>query len=131
MENKQLFNKFLSLKKIKDEESLRISLYGYSSEIILSKELFTNNKELVEFISLLGLEFRDYVYASRTVVISRIIRDLQKRDMSQLEKYRDSIIEFYKNKFDFHVLPSTSGAKSTDKSGNYVKTMVERYKRDQ
>ncbi|PFB77514.1 hypothetical protein CN283_29880 [Bacillus thuringiensis] len=131
MENKQLFNKFLSLKKIKDEESLRISLYGYSSEIILSKELFTNNKELVEFISLLGLEFRDYVYASRTVVISRIIRDLQKRDMAQLEKYRDSIIEFYKNKFDFYVLPSTSGAKNTDKTGNYVKTIVERYKRDQ
>ncbi|PFD67329.1 hypothetical protein [Bacillus cereus] len=126
-ENKLLFNKIVSLKNIKNEGTLRIYLYGYSSEIILSKDIFPSNKELIEFITAMGLEFRDYVYASRTVVVSRIIREIEKREMQDLEAFRDNLIEYFANKFEYSFITEKSRPKR--ETENYVKTIAEKYNR--
>ncbi len=126
-ENKLLFNKIVSLKNIKNEGTLRIYLYGYSSEIILSKDIFPSNKELIDFITAMGLEFRDYVYASRTVVVSRIIREIEKREMQDLEAFRDNLIEYIANKFEYSFIAEKSRPKR--ETENYVKTIAEKYNR--
>lgn len=130
MDNKSLYNKILSLEHIKDEDLLRINLFGYFSKIVLSKEIFKNNKELVEFIKSLGLEFRDYVYASRTVVVSRLIRHLEKRDINQLKEILNKMIEFLSIQLEIVKVSddNTSNQKKHSES-NYVKSIVEKYRR--
>ncbi|GCD83166.1 hypothetical protein [Parageobacillus thermoglucosidasius] len=127
MENKTLFEKVLQSKKIKNEHSLRMFLYGCSAQIILSKDIFVNNKELIGFTLSLGLEFRDYVYASRTTIVSRIIRELEKKNLEQLEIYRDSLLAFLSKKFEYSI---SSNKRTTNKNpDNYVKNTIEKYRR--
>jgi hypothetical protein len=127
MENKTLFNKVLHSRKIKNEHSLRMFLYGCSAQIILSKDIFVNNKELIDFILSVGFEFKDYVYASRTIVVSRIIRELEKKNLQQLETYRDSLIAFLSKKFEYPI--SSTKQISNKNPDNYVKNTIEKYRR--
>ncbi len=126
-ENKLLFNKIVSLKNIKNESTLRIYLYGYSSEIILSTDIFPSNKELIEFITAMGLEFRDYVYACRTVVVARVIRDIEKREIQDLETFRDKLIEYIANKFNYSY--TIEKVRSKKEGNNYVSEIAEKYNR--
>ncbi|MGK8607626.1 hypothetical protein ACRS42_21480 [Bacillus thuringiensis] len=126
-ENKLLFNKIVSLKNIKSESTLRIYLYGYSTEIILSTDIFPSNKELIEFITAMGLEFRDYVYACRTVVVSRVIREIEKKEIQDLETLRDKLIEYIANKFNYSY--TIEKVRSKKETNNYVSEMAQKYNR--
>ena len=102
-------------------------MYGYSSEIILSTDIFPSNKELIEFITAMGLEFRDYVYACRTVVLARVIRDIEKREIQDLETFRDKLIEYIANKFNYSY--TIEKVRSKREGNNYVSEIAEKYNR--
>ncbi|MEH6945283.1 hypothetical protein [Bacillus sp. JJ722] len=130
MNNEITFNQILSLRKIKDVDLLKVNLYGYCSQVILSKELFNNNKELVEFIGFLNFKYREYVFASRTIVISRVIRDIEKKDVEELNILRENIITFVSHKLEIDVTAEKENTKSKNKEdSNYAKTIIEKYRR--
>jgi|GEM_PF-6484340 len=73
-------------KKIYDSstDELKNQLYGYFSTIILSKKYACSNKELPLMMSYFDLEFLPYAYKSRTTLLSKVIRIIEKKDEEEL-----------------------------------------------
>lgn len=72
-------NKLITKKKLmdlKDSESLEFMI-GFLSLVIFSKEIFKSNFELHIFIKdAFKIEFKKYVVASRTLMFSRLAKDI-------------------------------------------------------
>lgn len=77
-------NLLVDLDKKSNEEKLRINLYTIMITAILSKKIFVKNSDIPEFISKLNIHYKDYVYRSRTLVVARIIREIEKSDKTKL-----------------------------------------------
>lgn len=61
--------------ELKNKIIPKYKIIGISSELILSKELFKNNIDLVSFIEVVfSTSFRPYVIRSRTLLLARISR---------------------------------------------------------
>ncbi|MGW8958941.1 hypothetical protein [Paenibacillus sp. NPDC055715] len=132
MDKKLLVSKFSDLEKIQNEQTLRINLYGYLSEIILSTELFRNNKELYEFFATLKIDHKDYLYSSRTLLIAMTIRKLKKMDIKRLIEIRSEAMDFLLPKVESEL----NNSKPTSKKGgssrveeDYVGEIINKYSR--
>lgn len=77
------------LDKRSDIEQVRKSLYSIFIIILLSTEIFKKNEDIKIFIDETGLDFRDYVFKNRTLLISRVIRKIEKADDENLFHYLD------------------------------------------
>lgn len=69
-------------------ERVKSQMYGYFTTLILSKTYAPKNSDLKEMMEYFGMEFLPYVYKSRTILLSRVIRQVEKKD-------DDSLIEMY------------------------------------
>lgn len=69
-------------------ERVKSQMYGYFTTLILSKTYAPKNSDLKEIMEYFGMEFLPYVYKSRTILLSRVIRQIEKKD-------DDSLIEMY------------------------------------
>ncbi|ANY12164.1 hypothetical protein [Leuconostoc lactis] len=69
-----------------NEDVQKMILYSLFSQAILSRELFAHNSDIKDFLQNMGIEFKEYVYASRTQLISRIVRKIQFSDMEFRQK---------------------------------------------
>lgn len=113
--NNNIYIKLLeSLSKTNDFNYKRSLLYSTYSSLLLSKEHFKRNSDLQPFVESLlelwkskpqfqnlekKLHFGDYVYKSRSIVISRVIRIIEVADKNQIkileETISDSINDLY------------------------------------
>lgn len=85
-------NQLSSIKKIlvtihpnKDLDLARLKMYSATVSIILSKELFPKNYDIKLFLDDNQIIFKEYVFKSRTLLLSRIIRVVEKMDSRDLE----------------------------------------------
>ena len=84
------------------EDRLRCQLYGYFSFLILSKKFASTNSDLIIVMESFGLAFRPYVYKSRTLLLSRVVRTIEKKDKNELSASLDDIVN-YLNDFNKNV----------------------------
>ncbi|AUJ25174.1 hypothetical protein [Virgibacillus dokdonensis] len=68
------------------ENDLRLELYATLIPLLLSKEVFQNNKEISNFTDKLILKktLRDYVFRSRSQIVARISREIEEYSKAQL-----------------------------------------------
>lgn len=78
------------------EEEIKSKLYGHFSTLILSKKYAPSNSDLINVMAEFDLEFKIYVYKSRTVLLSRIIRIIEKKDETEIEKIVFQLEKFLK-----------------------------------
>lgn len=77
----------------------RAVLIGVVAEIVLSKKLHTKNETLKEFIdSNFAIEYGEYLYKSRTLLLSRLIRLIESSNKETLQSYIDNINAFLTGK---------------------------------
>ncbi|WP_428430083.1 hypothetical protein [Mammaliicoccus sciuri] len=88
---KTMLKKIISRTNTKNSEELRLNLYSLYSDYLLSREAFKKNKDLKPFLEQNNIYFKDYVYASRTTIISRVIRKIEKGEIEDLNLYFNSI----------------------------------------
>lgn len=105
-----------SLDKRSNIEQKRVILFSSYTYIILSKEIYENNPEIRKLISNLNLDFKDYVFRSRTTVVARLIRILEKAPESDINFYLDTIMEIL-----FNNISSGNRKKSTSISDTISK----------
>lgn len=85
------------LTKRTQEDELRFSLFGCVVVFFLSKDFFPNNKDIELFINSFHLypkdtgPYKKYLYASRTLLVARIVRDVYKTDREKLDRYVNAI----------------------------------------
>lgn len=73
----------------------RAILIGVVAELILSKKLHNKNEDLKDFINTnFRIELGDYLYKSRTLLLSRIIRLIESSDKEFLRKTTSNISSY-------------------------------------
>lgn len=83
-----------NISNVKDLEKLRFNLYACYTGILLSRDLFDLNKDTISFLEKSGFEFKEYVFASRTTIVSRVIRRIEGAKLEELLDMRDEAIKY-------------------------------------
>lgn len=97
---KQIFLK-IQKGKVNTHESMLL-LIGLTFDLIQNKSIFKRNTDLKPFISViyenvLGLSpYRDYLYNSRTLLGSRVAKDVSNCDFIKLQKIISELNIFFK-----------------------------------
>lgn len=65
-------------------DQIRLSLYSIITVILLSKEVFKKNIDIVPFIDSLNLNYKEYIFKSRTLLVARVIRYIEKAEHEDL-----------------------------------------------
>lgn len=86
-----MIKKIISRTNTKNEDELRLNLYTVYCDYILSREAFKLNIDIKPFLEKNNMFFKDYVYASRTVIISKVIRKIEKGQIEDLILYYKNI----------------------------------------
>lgn len=124
--NREIWTKKIRyIKNLKDEELIRMESYSLIVSFMLSKDVFKFNVDLKRFIEKLGIECKPYLLKSRTVILGRTIRVLEKAEKQQLLKYVSVISE------EIDSLPETQRPETVNKKNekNYMKEVLKLYGR--
>ncbi|WP_440114831.1 hypothetical protein [Paenibacillus sp. QZ-Y1] len=86
--------------ELKNSKPARYKVIGIVSTMLLSKELFKKNEEINDFLKyVFKIEYKEYVMASRTLIVARTVRLIETLDDKDyinskkiLYKYIDSKI---------------------------------------
>ena len=86
--------------ELKNSNPSRYKLIGIVTQLILSREIFDKNSDIEKFLDVVfELEFKEYVIASRTLIVARTVRHIDECSEEQylmfkkrLYKYLDLII---------------------------------------
>lgn len=76
-------NKLMNIKKTSSEEHIRTELFSILPYFIFDTTLFKRNIYIKDFLircDSFFYEYKDYVYASRTLLLSKIIRTVSESD---------------------------------------------------
>lgn len=88
-------NKFLYRSSLKSKDVPKYQIMGITSELILSKEIFVKNSDISTFLkSVFHLEYKEYVMRSRTLILSRTVRTIEKCSDVEYQEYRKKLLNF-------------------------------------
>lgn len=132
----KLRNLLHSLRNVKNDEIYRSEAYSIYVIFFLSTEIFKNNidvKDFLEknpefflFIQKYKMELKDYLFNSRTVLVGRFIRIVQKADVADLK----SIMKVIQN-IAFFEANNTKLVNNKRKANdeNYYDSLLNQFKR--
>ncbi|WP_019420004.1 hypothetical protein [Paenibacillus sp. OSY-SE] len=102
---------------------LRLELYSIVTDVFLSKEYFNRNSDIVAFIDAINYQYADYLFKSRTLLLARILRDINKAEKNELLLIMRNLQYLLFNNIE----PDTKT--KGKKSKNYVDSIMEQFKR--
>lgn len=93
-------------------ELSRLNMYSVTVTVLLSTEVFHHNTDIRSFLSANQIEFKDYVFRSRTLLLARVLRIIVKMNEADLNRLIKSFNEII-------ILDdtSTTAKKSTKQKG--------------
>ena len=125
MNKEILIKKINYIKNLKDEELIRLESFSVVVSFILSKEVFKTNIELKEFMEKIGVECKPYLLKSRTAMVARAVRIVEKAEKQQLLNY----IDFISEKLNKIPEEEKTQIKKKKSKKNYMKEVLELYGR--
>ena len=125
MNKEILIKKIKYIKNLKDEELIRLESFSVVVSFILSKEVFKTNIELKEFMEKIGVECKPYLLKSRTAMVARAVRIVEKAEKQQLLNY----IDFISEKLNKIPEEEKTQIKKKKSKKNYMKEALELYGR--
>ena len=80
---------------MKNKKPPRYKVIGITSELILSKKVFENNRNIIPFLDkVFDIEFREYVISSRTNIVARTSRIIYQSEDIDYIKYKNNLYDF-------------------------------------
>ncbi|TCJ86371.1 UNVERIFIED_ORG: hypothetical protein EDC93_1011110 [Bacillus cereus] len=104
-------------------ELLRLELYSIITDVFLSKEYFNRNRDIINFINAIGYRYADYLFKSRTLLLARVLRDINKAEKEELLLIMRNLQNLLFNDIE----PDTNT--KTKKSKNYIDSIMGQFKR--
>jgi hypothetical protein len=137
---KNIYEKVSKIRKADSEDKIKLELYGVVSSFLLS-EIFKRNSEIKDFLENSNDKFKEirpYVYLSKTLIIGRISREIEKE--SKLFNYNFALdikayIENWIKETDDSGVIEEPNKKSDNlkkddiKKKNYTDSLFDRFKR--
>lgn len=85
----------LFLKNIGDVSETKIELYWTVAPLIFSKNFFKKRSDLELFVvSVLTMNFANYVYKSRTILLGRIMKAIHNMPLEEAVKINNNLMNF-------------------------------------
>ena len=86
--------------ELKNKNIPTYKIVGIVSELLLSKEIFRANDDIRGFLDeIFSIKFKDYLYKSRTLLVSRTIRVILSIDNQM--SYKSKLYLFIQKQIDF------------------------------
>ena len=86
---------------LKNKKPPRYKVIGITSELILSKKVFENNRNIIPFLDkVFDIEFREYVISSRTNIVARTSRIIYQSEDIDYIKYKNNLYDFIDKRID-------------------------------
>lgn len=86
--------------ELKNKTVSKYKIIGIVSQLLLSRKVFPANLDIAEFLKdVFSLEFKDYLFKSRTLLIARIIRQIDAIENDNV--YKNKLYNFIQIKIDF------------------------------
>ena len=125
-DNAMWLKKIKYILSLKDKDLIKMESYSVIVSFILSKEVFSHNSELYEFMQKLKITCKPYLLKSRILLLGKAIRTLQMAETEEiidiLEIINVKINEIEEEKQEIpHV--------EKKKKDNYMKKMLDLYGR--
>lgn len=94
---------YLYKNELKNKKVLPYKLIGITSELILSKEMFKSNKDIIPFLDeVYSVKFLPYVIKSRTSIVARITRIIAKCDEKDIFKIKNKLYNYLNQWGELH-----------------------------
>ena len=114
------------IKNLEKIENKHYELYPIVVMLVIKKNYFKRNDDLIELLKIFNLEFKDYVMKSRTLLLARILREIEKiKDVDDVVLNLKKILIKNINEEDRTV---QNKGKNTDKK--YLDSIIEKYSRN-
>ncbi|WP_413487039.1 hypothetical protein [Carnobacterium maltaromaticum] len=116
----------------KKEEDIRLQLFGALLPMLLSKDIFKKNSDVKPFIDSLMLEseFKNYLYASRTQIVAKMARELEKINKESM----NNVILIMQENISNYELNKDSNCKNEKKQSetniNNITAVLNKYSRN-
>lgn len=124
--NKEIWMKKIRyINNLKDEELIRLESFSVIVSFMLSKEAFRANVDLKIFMEELGIECKPCLAKSRTAMLAKMLRIVEKAEKQQLLKYIAVINQKISD------IPEEEKTQTQNKKNkkNYMKEVLELYGR--
>lgn len=125
MEN-QVISKINKIQNLNDIEYVKGEMYSIFSILILSKKQFSKNTEIKEFLDKFNINFKEYVYVSRTMVLSRTLRKIERADEELIKNMRSVLFNIISPRRE----NSKGNSKKYKKNSEYLLEVIDRYTRN-
>lgn len=114
------------IKNLEKIENKHYELYPIVVMLIIKKNYFKRNNDLIELLKIFNLEFKDYIMKSRTLLLARILREIEKiKDVDSIVLNLKKILTENINEED-----KTSQNKGKNRDKKYLDNIIEKYSRN-
>lgn len=114
------------IKNLEKIENKHYELYPIVVMLIIKKNYFKRNNDLIELLKIFNLEFKDYIMKSRTLLLARILREIEKiKDVDSVVLNLKKILTENINEED-----KTSQNKGKNRDKKYLDNIIEKYSRN-
>lgn len=120
--NSLIIQKIKKLSFFETEESIRYELYAIFTSIILAKNVFSRNKDIMNFLKNFDIEFRPYIVRSRTLILSNVLRIINEKDIQELKIMQKKLITIYEQYIKY--------GNDKDEKNGYVGNILKKYSRN-
>ena len=121
-----IIKKLDRINKLEKIENKYYELYPIVVMLIIKKSYFKRNNDLMELLKIFNLEFKDYVMKSRTLLLARILREIEKiKDIDDVVLNIKKIIVENTNEEG-----KTPQNKVKNRDKKYLDNIIEKYSRN-
>ena len=114
------------IKNLEKIENKHYELYPIVVMLVIKKNYFKRNDDLIELLKIFNLEFKDYVMKSRTLLLARILREIEKiKDVDDVVLNLKKILIKNINEED-----RTVQNKGKNRDKKYIDSIIEKYSRN-
>ena len=114
------------IKNLEKRENKHYELYPIVVMLVIKKNYFKRNDDLIELLKIFNLEFKDYVMKSRTLLLARILREIEKiKDVDDVVLNLKKILIKNINEED-----RTVQNKGKNRDKKYLDSIIEKYSRN-
>jgi len=114
------------IKNLEKIENKHYELYPIVVMLVIKKNYFKRNDDLIELLKIFNLEFKDYVMKSRTLLLARILREIEKiKDVDDVVLNLKKILIKNINEED-----RTAQNKGKNRDKKYLDSIIEKYSRN-
>lgn len=104
-------NLVLYRNELKNNIVPKYKLIGIISELLLSKEIFTKNSQIEEFLKeIFDIKYKEYVMKSRTLIVARCCRKIIIEEEKNCVLYKKRLLHFIIEEIE--IIKKESGIKS-------------------